>query len=116
MCLYFYVKNAKPKDIYFQIYLTGYIGCYIDAGDRAMPDVHTRVDRNLGCSIQQCITKCRAKNHQYAGLQYFDHCFCSNSYDKHGPGTEASCNTPCHDGTSRMCGGGWRNSVYRTGK
>lgn len=32
---------------------------------------------------------------------------------KHGKRPDAECNMPCKHDTSRMCGAGWRNTVYR---
>ena len=92
-----------------------YIGCYIDAPQRAIGNFHTRVASALGCSIEQCIKKCKDLKYVYAGLQYTDHCFCGNSYEMYGAANETTCSSPCNDGTNRKCGGPWRNSVYRAG-
>ena len=66
--------------------------------------------------IWKCIALCRADNYPYAGLQYFDQCWCGHSYDKYKVLPESSCNTICKDSSGKMCGGSWANSVYRTCK
>ena len=111
----FFVLAFKRFTQNFLILVLHYIGCYNDASPRALANVHIRVERALGCSIEQCIKKCKDLNYTYAGLQYIDHCFCGNSYDKYGAANETTCSSPCNDGTNRKCGGPWRNSVYRAG-
>ena len=85
----------------------------MDSGDRAISRGAGRLSSE--CYIEECIYRCRGLGYPYTGVQYHDYCFCGSSYNKHGPGTEESCNTPCRDETQRKCGGGWRNSVYRSG-
>ena len=75
-----------------------YIGCYIDARERAMePAPGNRY------SIKHCIALCRTRNYAFAGLQFYDQCSCGNSYDMHGAAAESDCNTECRYG-SGMCG------------
>ena len=89
-----------------------YIGCYKDGGSRALTSQQT-LNANLGSYTQQCIDKCRSLNHPYAGLQYYYQCFCGTTYDKHGKADEAQCNAQCRDSSGTICGGTWRNSVYK---
>lgn len=83
----------------------GYKGCFQDDKTRSLP-VHKGVRGSLG--------KCRAacSGYLYAGLQWYGHCFCGNDYSKGLQKAESECNTPCRDEKDRMCGGGWRNSIY----
>ena len=51
----------------------------------------------------------------YAGLQAGRHCFCGNEYATYGEGP-GTCRTKCSGNTMQVCGGGWRNMVYKTGE
>ena len=43
------------------------------------------------------------------------YCFCSNGdYGKHGEAEEEECNEACYGDATKMCGGQFRNSVYKT--
>ena len=53
---------------------------------------------------------------QYAGVQHSSECFCGNEYDKYGRAAAGDCNMACAGNSSQICGGGWRNSVYKFGK
>ena len=48
-----------------------------------------------------------------AGVQWREQCFCGNDGDKYGAAT--NCNLPCAGNKQLTCGGGWANSVYKTG-
>jgi hypothetical protein len=64
-------------------------------------------------TTERCIEYCREKNFPYAGTQYGQQCFCGITYGKSGP--SGNCTMPCAGNSSQICGGGWANSVYRTG-
>ena len=47
-------------------------------------------------------------------LQYSRFCICGNSYGSYGPAaSDDECNMGCSGDSTIMCGGGFRNSVYR---
>jgi len=91
----------------------GYIGCYKDGGQRALPSPQS-LQKSLGTFTEQCINKCRSLNYPYAGLQYYYQCFCGEEYDKYGKADESLCNYLCRDSSGSFCGGSWKNSVYKT--
>eukprot|EP00794_Sanderia_malayensis_P016092 gene16092-17713_t len=93
-----------------------YIGCYKDRPyDRALTWFRDRMEEGSSFT-EKCIKSCgKLKATKYAGLQFYNQCFCGESYTKHGKGNERSCDTPCYDFRTRMCGGSDRNSVYQTG-
>ena len=89
--------------------------CYIDAGDRDLPKFE-RIPRNQDSSIQWCKNRCKAKGYIYAGVQWYEQCFCGNEFGKHGISpNQGDCKTKCHDKEGNICGGGWRNNVYLSG-
>jgi hypothetical protein len=60
----------------------------------------------------------------YFALQYGNWCFCDNTPTAEERAPESECDMPCYDGTNddgtpkprdggEMCGGAWRNSVYK---
>eukprot|EP00795_Rhopilema_esculentum_P003145 gene3145-1449_t len=92
-----------------------YVGCYKDSRTRALPHVRG-LDVSAGHLTANCIQACFASNQAYAGLQAGRQCFCGTSYDRYGIDGDSSCSSQCRDSTGMYCGGGWRNSVYKTGK
>ncbi|XP_063406227.1 sialate:O-sulfotransferase 2-like [Mytilus trossulus] len=97
------VQQADPAS-------DGYIGCYMDDGNR-----HLKYKiSDLGNSIT--LSKCRehCKGYKYTGLQARSYCLCGNKLaNKQYPRVpESDCNMPCAGETNRMCGGGLRNSIY----
>jgi len=93
------------------------LGCYQDQGD---PSGTSGRDLN-GFSMQsnsmtgaQCVRECGGRGFAYAGTQYGSWCFCGNSYGRSGGST--NCNMQCSGSPSEICGGGWANTVYPTGR
>ncbi|XP_052077132.1 WSC domain-containing protein 2-like [Mytilus californianus] len=88
----------------------GYIGCFIDKRSR-----HLR--HHKGNFKDMNLEKCRAlcTNFEYLGLQNSDQCFCGNKLnDNNYPGVpDTQCSKKCKGESTRMCGAGWRNSIYR---
>jgi hypothetical protein len=86
-----------------------YVGCYKDAGDRAMQGGdHVQNQRNIG----ECAQRCTNQNHKFFGME-FKECYCADTaegqYAKHGKKLPSDCNQPGDDGST---GGGWALSVY----
>ena len=94
-----------------------YVGCYVDDDHRAMGDMDdlaTYGDLGMHATAQVCADFCRDNGYHYFGLQYYNQCFCDNEYDMYGvAAADSECNTPCYGDDTTMCGGPWRNSVYR---
>jgi hypothetical protein len=98
-----YTAAAGPSSI------AGYVGCYTDDGNRALP-----ADFGGGYTIEGCVAAAASQGYAYAGLQWYGQCFAGNAlgYSQVGDG---ECNTPCDANPAEACGGGWRNSIYATG-
>ena len=93
-----------------------YMGCYIDVkNNRSLASFQYLRTAN-GYFNRQCVDICSSLNHPYAGLQYYDECWCGTTYDKNGRANDSECNTPCRDSSGIMCGGGARLSVYKSCK
>ncbi|XP_072020010.1 uncharacterized protein [Amphiura filiformis] len=94
-----------------------YLGCYIDAGDRALPNHLTEDHEEM--TLEKCWAHCRSFGDQrYASLQYTYQCFCGSEYDdygRHGQVSESDCSHQCNGNGRQYCGAGWRNSVYDLG-
>ena len=86
----------------------GYVGCFTDDGNRALP-----AHQGGSYGIQACVDTCRNQGYAYAGSQWYDQCFCGNTLG-YSQVSDAECNTPCNAGGG-YCGGAWRNSIYATG-
>jgi hypothetical protein len=85
-----------------------YVGCFVDSKDR---DFSTRVKEGNG-NYKKCLSAVHAKGFKFAGLQYGGTCWGGNSFGKHGQKSDDECNMECTDDKGRMCGAGWRNSVF----
>lgn len=46
-------------------------------------------------------------------MQYGQHCFADNTVGRYGKRPDSECNMKCNKDGSRICGGGWRNSVVK---
>ncbi len=98
---------------------TEYIGCFTDSPDRDMQGIQASVggdmeffDMGENGTPDTCATLCAG--FAYFGLQYGNQCFCDNANAMtQGQLTEADCDAPCTGDASVMCGGTWRNSIYR---
>ena len=65
-------------------------------------------------TVELCQNMCARKGYVFAGVQFFDECFCGNNLPPVKK-PESECNAPCKGDISQMCGGRLRNSVYETG-
>jgi C1A family cysteine protease len=88
-----------------------YVGCYTDNANRALPySVSSGYE-----SVESCKAKAAAAGYTYAGLQQYGQCWAGNTlgYDKVA---DSDCNMHCYANWSEICGGVWRNSIYKTGR
>lgn len=87
------------------------LGCYKDVvGDR---DLTGYTLNEPGMTTRKCLSACQQKGFGYAATQFGQHCFCGNSYGKHGKAT--NCDMPCGGNRAEICGGHSANSVYAAG-
>ncbi len=86
-----------------------YAGCYTDSATRALP---TQL-ASTGATVESCIAAAAAKNLAYAGVQYGGECFGGNTLGNTLV-ANSDCNMPCQANSGEICGGSWRNSIYRT--
>ncbi|XP_071944909.1 uncharacterized protein [Antedon mediterranea] len=90
-----------------------YEGCFVDASTRALSDASTS---SGSMAIEYCVKYCSDQGTPYAGLQFGSNCFCGTTYSKYGERRpESECYSVCAGNPLERCGGGWRNSVYKTG-
>ena len=89
------------------------LGCYADSEHRTLgEDV---VHMGARASRQLCATACNAGGYSLFGLQYYHECFCGNAIPNIPATADRECDTPCEGEPETMCGGAWRNSIYRLG-
>jgi hypothetical protein len=87
-----------------------YQGCYTD--NTTARTLTTQIQLHT-ITIETCVQSCMYAGHQYAGLEYYDQCFCGDSFSNGGvPDLEDLCNYPCHADTTETCGGSKHLSVY----
>jgi len=67
---------------------------------------------NPAQTIENCMDLCLLSGYHYAGLQYYDQCYCGDDFDTYGQVDDESCSDPCSGNSAQMCGGDWLNSVY----
>uniref|UniRef100_A0A1I8J0W9 WSC domain-containing protein n=1 Tax=Macrostomum lignano TaxID=282301 RepID=A0A1I8J0W9_9PLAT len=105
----------------------GLLGCFVDTGDRDINGLNGwstigpySVTWNSGgtvelssMTVQLCSEICAYGKFRYFGVQYSSSCFCGNSYGRHGRAADSDCNMECSGNTAQICGGAYRNSVYR---
>ncbi|XP_038056081.1 fibroblast growth factor receptor 2-like [Patiria miniata] len=93
--------------------LPGYLGCFGDSNDRALPAIR---ESSNAQSVERCFRHClEPTQYKYAGLVYSYECYCGNNddYDKHGEKPESDCQDRCAGNSDQICGDGWRLSIYR---
>jgi len=99
-----------------------YIGCFVDDGDRDMGDMRGTNNDARTNTFETCRNECIYRQDtgtHYMALQYGGECFCSNYYStaaKYHQVDDSECdamnNEPCKS-NSHLCGGSWRQAVYR---
>jgi hypothetical protein len=85
----------------------GYVGCFTDEENRALPQWLGAVD-----DVETCVSLAAANGRAYAGLQWYGECW-GGDEARYTQVADGECSTPCASG--QPCGGAWRNSVYSTG-
>jgi len=104
--------NANPSQMcggaWRNSVYTGYVGCYTDQPNRALP-FHMP---GSGYTVPSCLQAAAAGSYLYAGLQWYGECFAGNSLG-YSLVPEAECNTACSANPSETCGGAYRNSIWK---
>ncbi|XP_038054951.1 uncharacterized protein LOC119727159 isoform X2 [Patiria miniata] len=93
--------------------LPGYLGCFGDSTDRALPAISESSNEQF---VERCFRHClEPTQFKYAGLEYSYECYCGNNedYDKHGEKPESDCQDSCAGNSNQICGDSWSLSVYR---
>jgi hypothetical protein len=68
-------------------------------------------------TVESCISFCVDKDFIYAGLEYYQECYCGDNIINGGTETTASdCSFPCTGDSAEMCGAGNRLSMYWSGQ
>ncbi|XP_052078445.1 xylosyltransferase oxt-like [Mytilus californianus] len=88
----------------------GYMGCFKDDGNRHLK---YRLARLSHTTLLMCKQHCHG--FKYTGLQDQSACLCGNTLinPSYPRVLDSECNMPCPGESFRMCGAGYRNSIYR---
>ena len=69
-----------------------------------------------GMTVESCITFCDDNDYIYAGLEWYQECYCGNFILNGGAETTSSdCSFPCTGDATEVCGAGNRLSMYYSG-
>ncbi|XP_063413347.1 sialate:O-sulfotransferase 2-like [Mytilus trossulus] len=103
------IVNVDAFDFMRMGHYLGYVGCYVDKSQRLLARFAGEGNMSLG----KCRHLCRG--YRYLGLQYGKQCLCGNylNHRAYPQSSELQCNMVCTSEPHRMCGGPWRNSIYR---
>jgi hypothetical protein len=102
--------------VYYQN-VTGwdYVGCAPDSvSSRTLPN-STYMSGDM--TVEGCLSYCKSKGLNYAGLEYSTQCYCGSSLPAAlgpTPGVLGNCFSPCAGNSSQYCGGANRLSIYYT--
>ncbi|CAC5409024.1 COL14A [Mytilus coruscus] len=94
----------------YTISLLGYMGCFKDDRNRHLK---YRIADLSHTTLLKCKQHCRG--FKYTGLQAGAYCLCGNTLinPTYPRVLDSECNFPCPGESFRMCGAGWKNSIYR---
>lgn len=90
---------------------------YVDCGNDSYDDrtFSSLYDRNSTETVEDCVKYCATNNYVYAGLEYGNQCYCSNTLvaDRAPiPGAIGFCSMPCAGNSDEICGGSSGISIY----
>jgi len=67
-------------------------------------------------TIENCISFCDGQDFNYAGLEWYQECYCGNYIINGGAETTSTdCSFPCTGAANEVCGAGNRLSMYSSG-
>ena len=92
-----------------------YLGCYNDDGNRALSNDISNF--SSGDVIGDCLRAAINGGFNIFGVQNSNQCF-AGTLDPYNPGynrygASSKCTMQCVDGSGRICGGDWSNSVFQ---
>ena len=87
---------------------SGYLGCYTDDTNRALPNFLSSQNE----TVESCKQRAANAGFSYAGVQWYGQCFAGNNLG-YTRVPDGQCNTLCTANTNEVCGGAYRNSIYR---
>jgi len=103
-------STGRPQPVEFRSYQ--YVGCFVDDGSRDLQ----QGPMAYGHTSASCMDAC--SDYSYFALQNNGWCVCGNSYSSDVQYTQVNnnqCGANCA-GYDQLCGAGWRNAVYSTGR
>ncbi|PVF98750.1 WSC-domain-containing protein [Serendipita vermifera] len=86
-----------------------YQNCYTDSIDSRTLSPRVWVEGQM--TVDKCVAKCFEGGYKYAGLEYANECYCSNTLG--GAPAQDGCDMACEGDSSQLCGGGNRLTVYQ---
>jgi len=89
-----------------------YLGCFLDRHQRDLPKKTPNYNYLI---IDMCRARCKKLNYNLAGIQQRYQCWCGDEKNRWGKRPDRECSYKCNSKATQMCGGSWRNSIYRTG-
>eukprot|EP00057_Strongylocentrotus_purpuratus_P004988 XP_003729931.1 PREDICTED: soluble scavenger receptor cysteine-rich domain-containing protein SSC5D isoform X2 [Strongylocentrotus purpuratus] len=93
-----------------------YLGCYADNPLSRLLTGTSYVD-SIGMTISDCITFCRLRDFEYAGLELGSECYCGDAdsdYIQYGHFGDAECRHTCAGNNLETCGGIAKMAVHIT--
>lgn len=69
-----------------------YLGCYQDQNNRIMSNGPTTDNAQ---TIAKCLATCQSGSYKYAGVEYGEECWCSNTMNNPVAALAGDCNMPC---------------------
>jgi hypothetical protein len=91
---------------------TGFLGCFIDASERDLPNRLMVSGESMSISVSACRYRASTQGFLYFGLEAGGECWAGNAFGRYGQASSGACWKTCADGSS--CGGDWLLSVYIT--
>ncbi|KXJ88041.1 hypothetical protein Micbo1qcDRAFT_124031 [Microdochium bolleyi] len=87
-----------------------YQHCWSDVG-RTIEDAFTSTNN---MTIESCLAFCQQGDYPYAGVEYFNQCFCGLQLASGAAqqSDDSSCNTPCNGNSTEPCGGPNRLTLF----
>ncbi|EFJ47699.1 hypothetical protein VOLCADRAFT_91721 [Volvox carteri f. nagariensis] len=91
----------------------GYIGCFNDDWDRALPQYLVYYDP--GMSVSYCRGLAKAAGLPYFGVEFGQECYGGSDMARAiSHGRNNTCTHRCSGDPSEICGGGWAIDIYET--
>ncbi|KAG8982997.1 hypothetical protein FRB94_008174 [Tulasnella sp. JGI-2019a] len=90
-----------------------YVGCYVDQGAPRSLASYSTTSASMTNTL--CQSTCAGMGYAYAGTEYADECYCGNTIGGSLDLTDSDCNMTCAGDSTKLCGGSYRLSVYRSG-